>query len=156
MGSTSGSNCIRFDSRDWKTVEHTRVQEPRKAPRASRAAHVAVRAWWSRSRERRSATFNPQPLAQHAVVKERSWKEFCTTCGGRGRDQVTKPLTLTIPAGVDTGSRLRVRGEGDAGPRGGPASPAHLVRRLGHWSLQLCRYMLLLHPHPLMTVAVAW
>ena len=57
-------------------------------------------------------------------------KEFCTTCGGRGRDQVTKPLTLTIPAGVDTGSRLRVRGEGDAGPRGGPPGDLYVMVRV--------------------------
>ncbi|EKX52980.1 hypothetical protein GUITHDRAFT_159242 [Guillardia theta CCMP2712] len=46
--------------------------------------------------------------------------EYCGTCSGRGRVQKSKQLSITIPAGVDTGSRLRVRGEGDAGPKGGP------------------------------------
>ncbi|KAF6000648.1 hypothetical protein F1559_000538 [Cyanidiococcus yangmingshanensis] len=46
--------------------------------------------------------------------------EYCGTCGGRGRVQTQKQLMLTIPAGVDDGSRLRVRSEGDAGVRGGP------------------------------------
>jgi molecular chaperone DnaJ len=46
--------------------------------------------------------------------------EYCGTCGGRGRVQTQKQLMLTIPAGVDDGSRLRVRSEGDAGTRGGP------------------------------------
>ncbi|HIK38281.1 MAG: molecular chaperone DnaJ [Geminocystis sp.] len=44
----------------------------------------------------------------------------CEVCGGTGRKQVTKKLKITIPAGVDSGTRLRVSGEGDAGTRGGP------------------------------------
>jgi molecular chaperone DnaJ len=46
--------------------------------------------------------------------------EFCPTCGGRGVNQVTKKLKITIPPGVDNGTRLRVAGEGDAGAKGGP------------------------------------
>ena len=44
----------------------------------------------------------------------------CETCGGKGQNQVAKKLKLTIPSGVDTGTRLRVQNEGDAGQRGGP------------------------------------
>lgn len=47
-------------------------------------------------------------------------EEKCQTCGGSGSKQVTKKLKITIPAGVDNGTRLRVSGEGDAGGRGGP------------------------------------
>lgn len=47
-------------------------------------------------------------------------EEKCQTCGGSGNKQVTKKLKITIPAGVDNGTRLRVSGEGDAGGRGGP------------------------------------
>ncbi|MCS7293365.1 MAG: molecular chaperone DnaJ [Gloeomargarita sp. SKYBB_i_bin120] len=46
--------------------------------------------------------------------------ELCSACGGKGVNQVTKKLKITIPPGVDTGTRLRVAGEGDAGPNGGP------------------------------------
>lgn len=46
--------------------------------------------------------------------------EKCETCGGRGQRQETKKLKITIPAGVDNGTRLRVSGEGDAGMRSGP------------------------------------
>jgi len=45
----------------------------------------------------------------------------CPTCGGQGVQQVRKKLRITIPAGVDTGTRLRVGQEGNAGPRGGPS-----------------------------------
>jgi molecular chaperone DnaJ len=44
----------------------------------------------------------------------------CTTCAGAGVVQRSSTLTINIPAGVDTGSRLRVSGEGEPGPRGGP------------------------------------
>ncbi|MDJ0716292.1 MAG: molecular chaperone DnaJ [Prochloraceae cyanobacterium] len=47
-------------------------------------------------------------------------EEKCEACGGVGRKQETKKLKITIPAGVDSGTRLRVAGEGDAGMRGGP------------------------------------
>jgi molecular chaperone DnaJ len=47
-------------------------------------------------------------------------EEKCETCGGNGQSQVTKKLKITIPAGVDTGTRLRVSNEGNAGQRGGP------------------------------------
>jgi molecular chaperone DnaJ len=44
----------------------------------------------------------------------------CGACGGQGLQQVRKKLRINIPAGVDTGTRLRVAGEGNAGQRGGP------------------------------------
>ncbi len=51
-------------------------------------------------------------------------EEKCSTCHGAGRMQETKKLKITIPPGVDNGTRLRVSGEGDAGVRGG--SPGDL------------------------------
>jgi molecular chaperone DnaJ len=50
----------------------------------------------------------------------------CDTCGGKGQNQVSKKLKLTIPPGVDTGTRLRVSNEGDAGQRGGPAGDLYV------------------------------
>lgn len=47
-------------------------------------------------------------------------EDRCEVCGGRGQKQETKKLKITIPAGVDNGTRLRISGEGDAGQRGGP------------------------------------
>ncbi|MGL6338664.1 MAG: molecular chaperone DnaJ [Waterburya sp.] len=46
-------------------------------------------------------------------------EEKCGTCHGAGRQQETKKLKITIPPGVDNGTRLRVSGEGDAGIRSG-------------------------------------
>ncbi|MDF0554291.1 molecular chaperone DnaJ [Kamptonema sp. UHCC 0994] len=47
-------------------------------------------------------------------------EDKCETCGGRGQKEVTKKLKITVPAGVDNGTRLRVSNEGDAGKMGGP------------------------------------
>jgi len=44
--------------------------------------------------------------------------EYCRKCGGDGRVRVKKNIKVKIPVGVNNGSTLRVRGEGDAGPRG--------------------------------------
>lgn len=53
-------------------------------------------------------------------------EEKCESCGGQGRKQVNKKLKITIPAGVDTGTRLRVSNEGDAGSRGGPSGDLYV------------------------------
>jgi molecular chaperone DnaJ len=51
-------------------------------------------------------------------------EDKCDACDGKGANQVTKKLKITIPAGVDNGTRLRISQEGDAGQRGG--SPGDL------------------------------
>ncbi len=50
----------------------------------------------------------------------------CNACGGQGLQQVRKKLRINIPAGVDTGTRLRVSNEGNAGQRGGPAGDLYV------------------------------
>ncbi len=47
-------------------------------------------------------------------------EDKCDSCNGAGVLQKTKNLKITIPPGVDSGTRLRVSGEGDAGLKGGP------------------------------------
>ena len=44
----------------------------------------------------------------------------CRSCGGGGRIERRKTLSVRVPSGVDTGDRIRLTGEGEAGPRGGP------------------------------------
>lgn len=48
-------------------------------------------------------------------------KEKCPTCKGAGKEIKTKRIKVKIPAGVNNGSIISVRGEGEAGERGGPA-----------------------------------
>jgi molecular chaperone DnaJ len=53
-------------------------------------------------------------------------KDPCTSCGGQGRVQNTKTLSVKIPAGVDTGDRIRLAGEGEAGMHGAPAGDLYV------------------------------
>ncbi|XP_047162289.1 chaperone protein DnaJ isoform X2 [Vigna umbellata] len=46
--------------------------------------------------------------------------EYCRKCNGEGRIRIKKNIKVKVPPGVSSGSILRVSGEGDAGPRGGP------------------------------------
>ena len=50
----------------------------------------------------------------------------CDTCKGDGRVKGSKRISLRVPPGVDEGSRLRVRGEGDSGRKGGPAGDLYV------------------------------
>ncbi|PIE39547.1 MAG: molecular chaperone DnaJ [Gammaproteobacteria bacterium] len=45
----------------------------------------------------------------------------CPGCLGRGMEEETKTLSVKVPPGVDTGDRIRLSGEGEAGPNGGPS-----------------------------------
>ncbi|XP_073043682.1 chaperone protein dnaJ A6, chloroplastic-like [Primulina eburnea] len=51
----------------------------------------------------------------------------CNTCNGDGRVRKSKRISLKVPAGVDSGSRLRVRSEGNAGQRGGPPGDLFVI-----------------------------
>jgi molecular chaperone DnaJ len=54
-------------------------------------------------------------------------REHCQECRGQGRLEREKTIELRIPPGVDTGTRLRVGGEGEPGPNGGPAGDLYVV-----------------------------
>lgn len=50
----------------------------------------------------------------------------CTKCRGQGRIQETKTLSVKIPAGIDTGNRIRIAGKGEAGEAGAPAGDLYV------------------------------
>ena len=50
----------------------------------------------------------------------------CTSCHGQGRVEETKTLSVKVPPGVDTGDRIRLAGEGEAGTDGGPAGDLYV------------------------------
>jgi molecular chaperone DnaJ len=54
-------------------------------------------------------------------------KERCAECRGQGRVEKEKTIELRIPPGVDTGTRMRVQGEGEPGPNGGPTGDLYVV-----------------------------
>ncbi len=58
-------------------------------------------------------------------------KDPCPTCNGSGRTRQVKRYRVNIPAGVRDGSRVRLAGKGEAGPRGGPPGDLYVITRVG-------------------------
>ncbi|MCO4762209.1 MAG: molecular chaperone DnaJ [Myxococcales bacterium] len=54
-------------------------------------------------------------------------EDNCNDCGGSGKERIERKVKITVPPGVDTGTRMRVSGEGEAGERGGPAGDLYVV-----------------------------
>lgn len=54
-------------------------------------------------------------------------KNPCKSCGGAGRVRREKTLKINIPKGIDSGRRIRLTGEGEAGVRGGPAGDLYVL-----------------------------
>jgi len=71
------------------------------------------------------ATTCGQCRGQGSVIKNP-----CKTCRGRGRVGIEKKLLVTIPAGVDNGTQLRMTGEGEPGAKGAPAGDLYVELRV--------------------------
>ena len=65
--------------------------------------------------------FSVQQTCPNCHGKGKIISDPCTNCHGQGLIEETKTLSVKVPAGVDTGDRIRLTGEGEAGPDGGPA-----------------------------------
>src|SRR3954464_942442 len=57
-------------------------------------------------------------------------KDPCPTCHGSGQTRQVKKYAVNIPAGVKDGSRVRLKGKGEAGPRGGPPGDIYVITRV--------------------------
>ena len=64
--------------------------------------------------------FSIRTTCPHCRGEGRTISHPCPECRGTGRVERIKKVSVKIPAGVDTGSRLRLTGEGESGTRGGP------------------------------------
>jgi molecular chaperone DnaJ len=62
-------------------------------------------------------------------------KDPCRRCGGSGVARTTQTLNVKIPPGVDSGSRLKLRGEGEGGRNGGPPGDLYVVLSVGQHPL---------------------
>ncbi len=69
----------------------------------------------------------PECRGQGRVIKDP-----CLKCHGHGRVQEEKTLSVKIPAGVDSGDRIRLHGEGEAGMHGAPAGDLYVQVRIKH------------------------
>jgi len=71
--------------------------------------------------------FSIAQTCSHCQGAGRIIEKPCKTCRGTGRRELSSKIKLRIPAGVDTGSRLRSSGNGEAGLRGGPSGDLYVV-----------------------------
>ncbi|HWG91514.1 MAG TPA: molecular chaperone DnaJ [Candidatus Thermoplasmatota archaeon] len=60
----------------------------------------------------------------------RTFETPCKRCRGAGRVEAERTLTVKVPPGVDTGTNLRMRGEGEAGPEGAPSGDLYITVRV--------------------------
>lgn len=74
----------------------------------------------------RQGFFAVQQTCPTCHGRGKSITDPCTSCHGQGRIQKTKTLSVKIPAGVDTGDRIRLAGEGEAGELGAPAGDLYV------------------------------
>ncbi|HTI99359.1 MAG TPA: molecular chaperone DnaJ [Dongiaceae bacterium] len=71
--------------------------------------------------------FSVAQTCPHCQGAGRVIEKPCRTCRGAGRHEKKSKIKLKIPAGVDTGSRLRSAGNGEGGVRGGPPGDLYIV-----------------------------
>ncbi len=70
--------------------------------------------------------FSVQQTCPTCRGKGKSISDPCRDCHGQGRVEETKTLSVKVPPGVDTGDRIRLAGEGEAGAEGGPAGDLYV------------------------------
>ncbi|MGA1826281.1 MAG: molecular chaperone DnaJ [bacterium] len=71
--------------------------------------------------------FNIRTTCPQCRGQGQTIKDPCPKCKGRGRVTESKKIQVKIPPGVDTGQRLRITGEGEAGSLGGPPGDLYIV-----------------------------
>ena len=74
----------------------------------------------------RQGFFTVQQSCPHCQGRGTIIKDPCNNCHGHGRVEKNKTLSVKIPAGVDTGDRIRLTGEGEAGEHGAPAGDLYV------------------------------
>lgn len=67
--------------------------------------------------------------------KGKSYKTRCNKCKGAGKYKVEKTITIDIPAGIDTGERLRISGKGEPGINGGPNGDLYIEFKVSNHEL---------------------
>lgn len=74
--------------------------------------------------------FSMQQTCPHCNGRGQTIANPCGDCHGQGRVERTKTLQVKIPAGVDNGDRIRLTGEGEAGPAGSPPGDLYVEVRV--------------------------
>jgi molecular chaperone DnaJ len=74
--------------------------------------------------------FSMQQPCPHCNGRGKTFRSPCKACRGNGRVEEEKVLSVKIPAGVDNGDRIRLAGEGEAGPAGSPPGDLYVEVRV--------------------------
>ena len=74
----------------------------------------------------RQGIFSIQQACPRCRGQGKIIREPCVKCNGQGRTQETKTLSVKVPPGVDTGDRIRLSAQGEAGAMGGPAGDLYV------------------------------
>lgn len=74
--------------------------------------------------------FTVSRTCNHCMGSGKVVKDPCKSCKGKGRTEETKTLSLNIPAGVETGTRMKVAGEGEPGMGGASSGDLYVVLRV--------------------------
>ena len=74
----------------------------------------------------RQGFFSIQQTCPRCRGKGKVISEPCPACRGQGRVEEQKTLSVKIPPGVDSGDRIRLAGQGEAGPQGGPGGDLYV------------------------------
>jgi molecular chaperone DnaJ len=74
--------------------------------------------------------FSMQQPCPHCHGRGQTFRNPCPECRGNGRVEEEKVLSVKIPAGVDSGDRIRLAGEGEAGPAGSPPGDLYVEVRV--------------------------
>ena len=82
--------------------------------------------WWFWSCCHAQGFFAVQRTCPECSGHGKKIESPCSTCHGQGVTRKEKTLSVKIPAGVDTGNRIRLSGEGEAGLRGGPTGDLYV------------------------------
>ena len=61
----------------------------------------------------------------------------CVQCSGKGRVRERRTIKIDIPSGIDTGTRMQMRGGGEVGPGGGPNGDLFIEFRVMHHDICL-------------------
>ncbi len=70
--------------------------------------------------------FTIERTCPHCHGEGRTISDPCTDCSGQGRVRRERALAVDVPAGIEDGTRIRLSGEGEAGPRGGPEGDLYI------------------------------
>ncbi len=137
-GDTSANVSISFEEAakgTTKNVTTTRVEScptcggtgakkgssPKTCPNCKGQGHVRI------SQRTPFGFMQTTRTCDQCMGKGRVIDDPCTTCSGAGRVRTTKTISVNIPAGIDDGEILNVRGQGDAGVNSGPPGDLHIT-----------------------------